>query len=135
MNRHGDTIDGLEAGEAREDGRGGGAARNEGGAGEDPAQPTRPLSRELRTLFHLDADVAEALWALDQPITRFDVMAMTRDTVASLATIPEALTAFLDLLNPSAQAQLAAAVKAVRASLAPSDAYLQIPGRDPAAAS
>jgi hypothetical protein len=91
------------------------------------------LPRELRTLFELDADLAEALWALDQSIQRIDVTAMTRDTLASLAAIPEALTAFFALLSAPEQAELAFAVKAVRASLAPSDAYLQIPGRDPAA--
>jgi len=91
------------------------------------------LPRELCALFELDADLAEALWVLDQPIRRFDVAAMTRDTIASLAAIPEALTAFFELLSASEQAELAGAVKAVRASLSLSDAYLEIPGRDPAA--
>jgi hypothetical protein len=88
---------------------------------------------ELRTLFELDADLAEALWALDQPSRRFDIGAMTRDTLASLAAIPEALHAFLQQLSAPAQAQLLPCMKAVRASLAPTDAYLQIPGRDPTA--
>jgi hypothetical protein len=86
---------------------------------------------ELRTLFELDADLAEALWVLDQPSRRFDMGAMTRDTLASLAALPEALQAFLQQLSAAAQAQLLSCMKAVRASLAPADAYLQIPGRDP----
>lgn len=90
------------------------------------------LPPELRALFELDADLAEALWALDQPIGRLDVRAMTRDTIASLGAIPEALTAFFALLSASEQTQLARTVNAVRASLAASEAYLQIPGRDPA---
>lgn len=91
------------------------------------------LPPELRVLFELDADFAEALWALDQPIRRLDVGAMTRDTITSLRAIPEALHAFFALLSESEQRQLARTVNAVRASLAVSDAYLQIPGRDPAA--
>lgn len=94
---------------------------------------TQNLPPELRALFELDADLAEALWGLEQPIGRLDVRAMTRDTVASLGAIPEALTAFFALLNSSEQTQLAHTVNAVRAGLAASDAYLQIPGRDPAA--
>jgi hypothetical protein len=91
------------------------------------------LPPELRALFALDADLAEALWALDQPARRLDVAAMTRDTIASLGSIPEALTGFFALLNAAEQTALARAVRGVRATLAPTDAYLQIPGRDPAA--
>jgi hypothetical protein len=89
------------------------------------------LPPELRILFELDADLAEALWALDQPIGCLDVTVMSHDTVGSLAAIPDALSALFALLSAPEQAQLAFAVKAVRASLCPSDAYLQIPGRDP----
>jgi hypothetical protein len=89
------------------------------------------LPAEVQTLFHLDGDLAEALWALDQPIKRLNVAAMTQDTIFSLGAIPEALTAFLKLLSSNEQARLASEMKAVRASLARSDAYLQIPGRDP----
>ena len=89
------------------------------------------LPRELRALFELDADLAEALWGLDQPLGRLDVKAMTRDTVASLGAIPEVLAAFFALLSASEQTQLARTVNAVRAGLSASDAYLQIPGRGP----
>lgn len=88
---------------------------------------------ELHALFELDADLAEALWALDQPIGRLDVAAMTRDTIASLDAIPDALRAFLGLLSAPARAKLEDCANAVRGSLVLSDAYLQIPGRDPAA--
>jgi hypothetical protein len=37
---------------------------------------------EVRALHELDADVAEALWVLDQPNGRFDLKAMERDTLA-----------------------------------------------------
>ena len=37
---------------------------------------------ELRALGELDADFAEALWALDQPPGRFDFAVMVRDTTA-----------------------------------------------------
>lgn len=88
---------------------------------------------QLRELFELDADLAEALWVLDQPPGQFDLSAMTRDTVASLGAIPDALTAFFALLSADEQSRLAACANAVRATLVASDAYLQIPGRDPAA--
>lgn len=91
------------------------------------------LPPELRELFELDADLVEALWVLDQRPGQFDMSAMVRDTVASLGAIPDALTAFFALLNADEQSRLAACANAVRATLVASDAYLQIPGRDPAA--
>lgn len=89
------------------------------------------LPPELRDVFELDADLAEALWVLDQSSKRFDMAAMRRDTMASLRTIPAALNAVLALLEPSTQNELLARSKAVRDGLVLSDAYLQIPGRDP----
>lgn len=88
---------------------------------------------ELQELFELDADLAEALWVLDQPVGRFDLTAMTHDTVGSLRAIGTATSRFLDRLNPSARAELGACALTVRARLLRSDAYLQIPGRDPTA--
>ncbi len=90
------------------------------------------IPAELGHLFELDADLAEALWGLDQPLGRLDVKAMTADTCASLDAIPEALRKFLGLLDAADRAALADGIRGVRASLSPSDAYLQIPGRDPA---
>src|SRR2546427_8834595 len=50
--------------------------------------------RLLRQLFELDADYAEALWALDQPTGSFDQRAMVRDTLASLEQLPAVLAKF-----------------------------------------
>ena len=58
---------------------------------------------------------------------------MTRDTVASLGAIPEALTEFLQLFRRPVQSELAACMSVVRTSLAQADAYQQVPGRDPKA--
>ena len=91
------------------------------------------LPAELRHLLELDADFAEALWVLDQPPGKFDLGAMTRDTVASLNQLPSARDAFLGSFDTSTRAQLEARVQATRAALSPEDAYLEIPGRDPAA--
>ena len=88
---------------------------------------------ELRELFELDADLAEALWVLDQPVGRFDLNAMTRDTLASLEAIPRAVLDLLQLLSAPAREQLGPCVMTVREALVPADAYLQIPGRDPTA--
>ncbi len=91
------------------------------------------IPAELHELFELDADLVEVLWVMDQPAGRFDLSAMTADTMASLGKLPDVLRAFFALLSPAAQAELSVCADAVRATLAPSDAYLQIPGRDPAA--
>ena len=91
------------------------------------------LPRQLRRLFELDADLAEALWVLDQPLGRFNVEAMTQDSLASIEAILETLAEFLDTLPLGDRINLAKAMYAVRKSLSQEDAYNQIPGRDPAA--
>jgi len=88
---------------------------------------------ELHELFELDADLAEALWALDQPVGGIALNAMTRDTLDSLEAIPRAVLDLLQLLSAPMREALAPCVKAVREALVLADAYLQIPGRDPAA--
>lgn len=98
----------------------------------DRLQLTQEVPSEVRDLFELDADLAEALWGLDQPLGRLDVEAMTADTCASLEVMPLALRRFFKLLSASDQEVLVEGVRVVRASLSASDAYLQIPGRDPA---
>jgi hypothetical protein len=45
---------------------------------------------ELHQLYQLDADCAEALWALEQPAGSLDFAAMVRDTLASLQQLPAA---------------------------------------------
>lgn len=88
-------------------------------------------SPQLHELFELDADFAEALWVLDQPAGRYDLDAMTADTVASLEAIGGAVHEFLRTLTEAEGWELAACMKVVRESLVLADAYLQIPGRDP----
>jgi len=50
--------------------------------------------RLLQQLFKLDADYAEALWALDQPASSLDRPAMLRDTLAALNQLPPAAAQF-----------------------------------------
>src|SRR5260370_33371744 len=44
----------------------------------------------IRQLFELDADYAQALWALDQPPAPLEMRAMIRDTLAALDQLPAA---------------------------------------------
>jgi hypothetical protein len=82
----------------------------------------------LHALFELDADFAEALWALDQPPHALDHGAMVRDTLASLKRRPKMLEEFLARLPARAAQPLAAHRAAIRATLAQADAYYEIPG-------
>jgi hypothetical protein len=91
------------------------------------------LPAELRRLQELDADFGEALWVLDQPAGKFDLSAMARDTLVSLNRVPAAREALLAMFDASTRALLEARVQATRSILTPEDAYLDIPGRDPAA--
>lgn len=87
--------------------------------------------RRLRELFELDADCAEALWALDQPPGHLNLRAMVRDTLASLDLLPPSRTRLRAALPASVRAALAAVEPAVRAGLVLADAYADVPGRDP----
>ena len=91
------------------------------------------LPPQLRRLQEFDADFAEALWVLDQPPGRFDLAAMTRDTLASLNKLSRAREALLGLFDDSTRARIEGQVEATRGTLSPEDAYLEIRGRDPAA--
>ena len=73
-----------------------------------------------------------ALWVLDQPRGRFDLTAMTRDTVESLARLPTVRERFLAVFDGLTREQLEQRVQVTRGGLSPDDAYLEIPGRDPA---
>jgi len=84
----------------------------------------------LHALFELDADCAEALWALDQPPKALDFRAMVRDTQASLKRRPEILKRFLAGLPPRAAQPLSAHRATIRAELATADAYRDVPGHD-----
>ena len=87
--------------------------------------------RLLHQLFELDADYAEALWALDQPPGSLDVNAMLRDTLAALDQLPEACARFRKNLARRAHPTLEALEAAVRETLDPREAYNLVPGRDP----
>jgi hypothetical protein len=88
---------------------------------------------EVRSVLELDADLAEALWALDQPKGRIDRDAMERDTLASLARIPASRERLLDLLSVEGREEVLATAVAARSRLTLADAYLEVPGRDPSA--
>ncbi len=63
--------------------------------------------RLIRQLFELDADYAEALWALDQQPGTLDLRAMLRDTLTALDQLPEACARFRKNLPPRAHPRLA----------------------------
>ena len=87
--------------------------------------------RLRRQLFELDADFAEALWALDQPAAGLDHQAMLRDTLAALDRLPSTCAQFRKKLPPRADPILAQLEASVRKALNPQEAYNMVPGRDP----
>jgi hypothetical protein len=87
--------------------------------------------RLLRQLLELDADLAEALWALDQPAGSLDERAMRRDTLAALQRLPSACVQFRKKLPPRADPALVQLRESIRKSLHPKEAYNMVPGRDP----
>jgi len=91
------------------------------------------LPAGLRRLQELDADFAEALWVLDQPRGRFNLSAMIEDTWAALSRLAPARAAFLASFDDETKAAIEERAQATRTVLSPTDAYLEIPGRDPAA--
>ena len=99
----------------------------------DELHVAQHLPPELHALLELDADLAEALYVLDQPEGGFAWGAVTRDTLASLAQLPIAQAELMASLDASMRRRVTAHVPTVRATLRPTDAYLQIPGRDPQA--
>jgi hypothetical protein len=87
----------------------------------------------LRELFELDADFAEALWALDQPRNRIRVKAMLRDTLNSLEQLSARRQQFLGNLSSDVRSRLEEHLPSLKASLDDTEAYHGIPGRDSAA--
>ncbi len=83
----------------------------------------------LQALFALDADYAEALWALAQPRGRFNLAAMLRDTLAALEKLPGAQATLRQQLPSRIHPRLHALESAIRAALDPREAYTDIPGR------
>ena len=85
----------------------------------------------IRQLFELDADYAEALWALDRPPGSLDIKAMLRDTLAALEQLSEMVTHFRKKLPARAHPKLETLEATIRKILSPSEAYNMVPGRDP----
>ena len=98
----------------------------------DRLRLAQEVPAKLRRLQELDADLAEALWVLDQPRGRFDLSAMVADTLKSLGQLAGAREAFLASFDASIREQIEAGAQATHTVLSPKDAYLEIPGRDPA---
>jgi hypothetical protein len=93
--------------------------------------PAEIPQRLIRQLFELDADYAEALWALDQSPGALDMHAMLRHTLAALEQLPEACARFRTKLPPRVRPTLTQLESTVRNALDPTQAYNMVPGRDP----
>jgi len=96
----------------------------------DLAPPEIP-QRLIRQLFELDADYAEALWALDQPPGTLDRKAMLRDTLAALEQLPDASARFRKSLPLQAHPALTRLEVTIRRTLLLAEAYNMVPGRHP----
>ena len=93
--------------------------------------PAEIPQRLLGQLFELDADFAEALWALDQPPGAVDLQAMLGDTLAALDQLPDASARLRKNLPSRAHPALTQLEVTVRNALPPREAYNMVPGRDP----
>jgi len=85
----------------------------------------------IRQLFELDADYAEALWALDQPPGTLNFAAMLRDTLAALEQLPAASARLRKNLPQRSHSTLATLEPSIRQHLNPGEAYNMVPGKDP----
>jgi hypothetical protein len=93
--------------------------------------PPEIPQRLIRQLFELDADYAEALWAMDQPSGTFALKTMLRDTLAALEQLPEASARLRNNLPHRVHPTLAQLEATVRHTLSQAEAYTMVPGRDP----
>ena len=93
--------------------------------------PAEIPQRWIRQLFELDADYAEALWALDQPPGALDLALMLRDTLAALEQFSDATARLRKNLPKRAHPTLARLEISMRQTLLPAEAYNMVPGRDP----
>ena len=94
-------------------------------------RPTEIPQRLIHQLFELDADYAEALWALDQPPASLNLRPMFRDTLAALDRLPETCARFRTHLPRRAHAILVRLEITVRNGLDPAEPYTMAPGRSP----
>ena len=83
--------------------------------------PAEIPQRLLRQLFELDADLAEALWALDQPEGNFDRRAMLSDTLSALDQLPSKCAQFRKQLPARAHPTLEQLEASVRKALNPKE--------------
>jgi hypothetical protein len=90
--------------------------------------PTEIPQRLIQQLFELDADYAEALWALDQQPRSLDMRMMLRDTLAALETLPETCARFRKHLPRRAHPRLAELETVIRGGLNPAEAYNMVQG-------
>jgi hypothetical protein len=93
-----------------------------------------PRDRPDTALGHLaalDADCAEALWALHQPLGTLDLEAMVRDTLTSLDALTDARQQVRTGVPADTRARLHTLEPLIRATLDPVEAYNDVPGRDP----
>jgi hypothetical protein len=79
----------------------------------------------------LDADCAEALWVLDQPLGALNVDAMVHDTITSLDALAVARELVRTGVPADRRAQLHTRESVIRATLDLIEAYNDVPGRDP----
>jgi len=93
--------------------------------------PAEIPQRLLRQLFELDGDLAEALWALDQPEGSLDRRAMRHDTLTALEQLSPACAQFRKQLPARARPSMEQLEASVRKALNLKDAYRMVPGRDP----
>jgi hypothetical protein len=85
----------------------------------------------LAQMATLDADCAEALWALDQPPGTLDVDTMVRDTLTSLDTLADVRAQVRLGIPAASRSHLQTLEPLIRATLDPREAYNDVPGRDP----
>ena len=90
--------------------------------------PAEIPQRLIGQLFEIDADYAEALWALDQPPGSLDLQTMLRETLAALDQLSETRARFRRNLPQRAIPRLAQLEISVRSALDPAEAYNMVPG-------
>ena len=93
--------------------------------------PDEIPQRLLRQLLERDADLAEALWALDQSAGSLDRRAMLRDTLTALDQLSPACARFRKQLPARAHPTLEQLEGSLRKALNSKEAYNMVTGRDP----
>jgi hypothetical protein len=89
------------------------------------------LEPELNQLYELDADCAEALWALDQPPHALDFKAMVTDTLASLDKLAGTRDRLRKQLPKRDMSRVITLETGIRINLHPYEAYNGLDDHDP----